>query len=257
LCEAQVVTLHDNNSTAMVNVGTQDGMFHWDVQGQNQLQQQWFWFRIGSTAEHSIDTISAPTFSTPNARSLTTTYGNGQFNVRIDYNLSGGAVVAAGQTASADISEAITINNTSAAPLDFHFFQYSAFTLGPPGSDVVQLGKNLHGLFNEADQTSGGSGLTETVVTPGANHGEAAVLGATLAKLNNGLADNLSDAMGPVGPGNVTWALQWDLTIAPGGSAIISKDKNLQVLIVPEPSVVALGALGLVAVIARKRRMAA
>ncbi len=58
--QAQIQTLTDNNSVAQINPNSQSGMFNWSVDGQNQLNQQWFWYRIGNTPEQSIDTISAP-----------------------------------------------------------------------------------------------------------------------------------------------------------------------------------------------------
>jgi len=103
------------------------------------------------------------------------------------------------------------------------------------------------GKFNEAYQTDGNLSLSEivsdTVTTPGADHGEAGIYAATLAKLNDGLATDLNDAVGPVGPGNVTWTFQWDFNIPGGGTVIISKDK---LLVVPEPSPLFLVATGLV-----------
>ena len=253
--EAQIYTLSDNNSSAMVDVGSSAGMFQWQVQGANQLAQQWFWYRVGNNANAPINAISSATASTfSGSRGLTTTYGNSQFSVRIDYLLSGGSSVGAGQYAVSDIGEIITINNLSSAPLDFHFFQYSDFDLGGAGNDTVQLGRNLRGLWNEAVQTDPTAGLTETVTTPGANHGEVAYFNSTLQHLNGGTAYNLSDAAGPVGPGDVTWALQWDFSIAAGSSAQIAKDKYLSVLVVPEPSAVALIAIGLIACAARSRR---
>src|SRR5262245_2022739 len=58
--EAQII-LHDANSTVAIDPTSQAGMFHWDLNGVNQLNQQWFWYGIGANAVHSIDTISAPT----------------------------------------------------------------------------------------------------------------------------------------------------------------------------------------------------
>ena len=128
------------------------------------------------------------------------------------------------------------------------------FNLNGQSADTVQLGQNLHGLYNEASQTSGPNGLTETVVTPGANHGEVGPVGATLAKLNGGGPVVLGPNTGPLGPGAVTWALQWDFQMNPNASQIISKDKYLDVLVVPEPSALALLGLGAAALVSFRRR---
>ena len=255
---AQIVTLTDNNSVAQVNVGSQAGMFNWFVQGQDQLAQQWFWYSIGNTAPQSIDTISAPTISLYNGtRGLSVMYNNGSYSVSIDYLLSGGSVVGPGQFAASDIGENIRILNQTANPLSFKFYQYSDFDLGGLGNDTVQLGQNLRGLFNEASQTDPLAGLTETVVTPGAIHGEANLFPTTLATLNNGINPvTLNDTVGPVGPGDATWALEWDFVINPGATALISKDKYLTVLI-PEPSSLTLLGLGAAVALAWKRRRAA
>jgi hypothetical protein len=126
--------------------------------------------------------------------------------------------------------------------LIFHFYQYSDFNLGgSPNNDSVTLGTDPSGDFNSANQTDGVNSLIESVTTanPSANHGETAIVPLTLIKLNNGanpvqLNDNAS-----AGPGNVTWALEWDMTLDPGGSFLLSKDKQLHVL-VPEPSALVL-----------------
>ena len=250
--QAQIVTLTDNNSVAQVNTASQAGMFNWSVNGQNQLAQQWFWFRVGATGpEASINTISAPTITTPNASTLYTSYANNSYGVQIKYSLTGGSAVSG----KADMGESIVINNTSASALDFHFFQYSDFNLGgATGGQTVQLGKNLSGLFNEALQTAPGVAFTETVLTPGANHGEAGLVNTTLVKLNDGTPTTLNDNAGPVGPGDATWAFEWDLSIAPGSSALISKDKYIQLQPIPEPSSLALISLGLAGCALIKRR---
>jgi hypothetical protein len=248
---AQLVTLVDQNSSATINLSPSanngGGMTNWIIDGHNELAQQWFWFRIGSSGpELPISSIAAPILSTPNVRTLYSTYNNGAYGVTINYLLTGSAP---GQGKS-DVSESITITNATASPLQFHFFQYSDFDLGGPGGDTVSLGKNLRGLFNEADQSDGVTQLTETVVTPGANHGEAAFFNSTLSKLSDGNPDTLNDNL-TAGPGDVTWAFEWDLTINPFSSVGISKDKYVTI---PEPCSLGLFALGFVGFLFRRRK---
>ena len=246
-----VYTLTDQNSTAQIDVSSSSGMFHWDADGQNQLVQQWFWFRVdgGVNYEQPINAIAPYNASQPDNRTLQTTYFNGSYGVQIGYLLTGSAP-GSGQS---DIQETILITNATASPLVMHFFQYSDFDLGDPGNDTVKLGKNLRGLFNEASQSDPNVALTETVVTPGANRGEAAFVPDTVNKLNDLNPDQLNNNM-TAGPGDVTWALEWDLTINPFSTVGISKDKRLQILNIPEPTTFALGALGILGFVMRKRR---
>jgi hypothetical protein len=253
--QAQIQNLLNNNSVASIDPTSSAGMFNWSVDGQNQLAQQWFWYRVGNAAEAPINAISAPSIIRPDAKTAYITYNNGSYSVEIDYVLTGQSA-GSGQ---ADIRESIRIHNYTDGPLDFHFFQYSDFNLlGVPNGDNVQLGIDNSGRFNEALQTKGpllsSPSLTETEVTPGANHGEVGFFNTTLSKLNNGVADNLNDNAGPLGPGDVTWALQWDYTggtaIAAGADALISKQKFLQV---PEPTACALVGLAAAACIWRRR----
>jgi hypothetical protein len=249
----QIVNLTDNNSIAQVSLGSQAGMYGWYVDNVNQLHQQWFWYALGNNAPASIDTIGPAVVTTSGTSSLQSTYFGAGFNVGVKYTLTGGSF----GSGVSDMAETITINNTTATPLLYHFYQYSDFNLRGifVFNDSVDLSK-AHGLFNDAYQTQVGLALTETVAAPGAQHGEAELLGVTIAKLNNGVNPVTLSDHPSAGPGDVTFAFEWDLTIVPYGTAIISKDKYLQVVLVPEPSTLALVSLGLLAgTILRRRRL--
>jgi len=258
---AQVVTLSNLDSTATVNLGSGGslGMTNWFVGGVNNLAQQWFWYRVGSSGpEQPITAIGGLTFNQPDSRTLNATYFNGQYGVTINYLLTGSQVV--NSYSSADISESITITNATTSPLSFHFFQYADLDLaGSATGDTVALGKNLRGLYNEADQSKSGSidtAFTLTVVTNPANHGEAGLNNSTLARLSDGNTDNLNDNVGPL-TGDSTWALQWDFTIPAASSVGIVQDKYLLNTPpdFPEPSPLSLVSLGLIGFALSKRRL--
>ena len=234
--QAQIFNLSDNNATASIDVGSSVGMFNWTVQGQDQLFQQWFWYRVGNSGpEAPINTISpAVAVANTGTRGLSATYSQAQFSLRVEYLLTGGLL---GGTKST-IGETITINNLSLSTLDFHFFQYSDFDLGGSAAgDSVIIGKNLlTGLYNTANQIHPLVTFQESVHTPGANHAEVGFFPNTLNKLNDLNTDTLSDITGLTGPGDVNWAFQWDLSIAPGASAIISKSKYVELTAIPEPT---------------------
>jgi hypothetical protein len=248
--QGQVYTLSDQNSTAQVNTTNQSGMFNWVVDGQNVLNQQWFWIGVSNSAPISIDKIGSTSSSMPTSQLLDTTNANANYSVQVDYLLTG-APNGSGQS---DIGESIRIANTSATTQTFHFYEYSQFNLAG-GPNSIQLGKNLKGYFDLADQENGlGTSLSETVATPGAQEGEAEPFNVTLAKLNNGVLPVTLSGNMAAGPGNVTWAFEWDITLAAGTDFLISKDKSVDVAPIPEPASLSLISLGLIALAARKFR---
>src|SRR5579872_6941736 len=91
---AQVVNMNDGGSTASVDLGSSAGMNSWTVNGQNQLNQQWFWYQTDGGIAQPINNISAPTITSstgPNGiNNVTATYQNASIGVAINYVLTGG-----------------------------------------------------------------------------------------------------------------------------------------------------------------------
>jgi hypothetical protein len=243
---APLYTLSSGNSSVSVDVGSQTGIYNWTVDGQNQLNQQWFWYRIGNSGPAaSIDTISAPTASLLTASILSTTYANAQFSVSVLYSLVGGAP----GSGTSDLSEQISIQNLTGSALSFDFFQYADFNLGgTPNNDTGQLDKNGKKYGGVTQYNSPGCRVSENVdaaVSQPANYGEIGTgSGASSTILNllkNSGFTHLNDQNStPPGGGNVNWGLEWDANIAPGGTFIISKDLNIEGVVgvtpVPEPT---------------------
>jgi len=252
-------SLSDGGSTATLNLGAGTGnlgMNSWTVlNGQNQLNQQWFWYSVNGSAPQPINTIGNLSTTPNGANDLTVTYQNALLSVNVDYTLSGNG----GGSGSADIMEYIWIDNVSLDQmLNVSFFQYSNFNLLNNNINSVHI-NGSPGAYTGAFQstgTPGGTGIAEVILTPNASHGETALVPTTLNELNNPLNSNfnLSDNTSQV-TGNVSWAFQWDATLNPGDEEDISKDKGLKVMAVPEPSAMALIALGIGALgLARRRQ---
>lgn len=255
-------TLSDGGSTATLNLGDGSGgtgslgMNSWTVlNGQNQLNQQWFWISINGSAPQSIDTLGGMGTSSTGPNDLTVTYQNAQVSVNVEYDLYGNGV----GSGSADMMESIWIDNLSAVnSLTLSFYQYSNFDLLENNNNTVSI-FGSPGAYSTAVQTTGGPGGTgfgEVILGPYANYAEAAVVPQTLNELGTPayltLNDNTSE-----GPGNVSWAFQWNSTIDPNGELDILKDKGLKVTMIPEPATLALIALGVGALGLSLRRKSA
>jgi len=255
---AQNYSLSGGGSTATLNLGTGTGnlgMNSWTVlNGQNQLNQQWFWYSVNGGAPQPINTIGGLSTAYNGANDLTVTYQNSLLSVNVDYTLNGNGA----SSGSADIMEYIWIDNVSSDPLNISFFQYSNFNLLQNNNNTVSI-NGSPGAYTGAFQstgTPGGTGIAEVILTPNASHGETALVPTTLNELNDpaNLNFNLSDNTSPV-TGNVSWAFQWDATLNPGDEIDMVKDKGLKVMMVPEPTSMALIALGIGALgLARRRQ---
>lgn len=243
----QNVTLTDGGSSASINLGGGtglNGMNNWSVNGQNQLNQQWFWYSFGGGVAQQVNSIGTPTVTTYNGSSgineVTSVYQNATLSISIDYYLQGGGV----GTGNANITESIMVVNKSGTAQNLNFFQYSNFNLlGGAGHDTVQIFGGP-GAYNSVRQSNGSTAISESVTAPSSLYAEAAPIGQTLNELNN-TSDLTLNGTTTAGPGDVTWALQWNQELAAnGGEFDLTKGKSLAIGVVPEPSSIALISLG-------------
>jgi hypothetical protein len=245
------ITLTDQNSVVTIDPTSQAGVYSWTVNyptnSFNQLYQQWFWYRVGSTGPESpLNNLGTLTVSQPIENLVLLTYTGSAFTVKLTYLLTGSAV----GSNSSDLAETIRIHNNGTTPLDLHFFQYTDFDLNGPENDIVTFTST-----DKVRQTDGIYAISETVITPEPSHHEGDYYSVTLNKLNDGNPTTLSDnpAIGtPLGPGDMTWAYEWDFTLGTT-DFIISKDKHLVVPIPPAALLLGSGLLGLVGIRLKRR----
>jgi hypothetical protein len=229
-----IYTLSSGNSSVGIDVGSQTGIYNWTVDGQNQLNQQWFWYRTASSGPAaSVDTIGAPAVTwLNNYNILQTTYANSQFSITVLYSLVGGSP----GSGTSDLTEQISIRNLVNNPLTFDFFQYADFNLGgTPNNDTGELDKNGKKYGGVTQYNSPGCRVSEDVdaaVSQSANFGQIGIGSGAASTILNLLKKpgftHLNDQNNtPPGGGNVNWGLEWDANIASGGTLIISKDINI------------------------------
>jgi len=248
---AQIYSLTSQNSSLQINLA--GGLSPWTIDSVNELNQQWFYYSIGSGPVYSIDTIapwSTPSISHGTSPTLTEIYSNSLISVKTAYTLQG----QASGSGMAKLGDAITVNNNSATSQTFHFYQYSDFYLGGvSGGQNVQF--NINGVASAFEVVQSGlTGVTLTGTVTAVAGGtsvspeeQAGIYDGTMFGLVNGNpAPSLNNTL-TAGTGNVNFAYEWDMTLAgsgnPGSSLTISEIQS----VVPEPSSLALVASGMVA----------
>jgi hypothetical protein len=238
---AELIT--DGNSTASIDLSSAGlGMDGWTVNGMNQLYEQSFWYRVDSGSVQRVNTLTLASSSMPGPNELKATYTGSGFKIDLDWTLYG----AAPGFEQSDIGEAIRITNTSSTALSFHFWQFVDLNLlGTPLDTSVSIGGG-----NTASQNDGILAVSETADVPTPSRYEAGYRQTVLSDLQSGTLSNNASQIN----GDLAWAFQWDRTISPGASLIISKDKHLD--IVPEPGsliLLAIGAVSLLGYVWRRR----
>jgi len=245
---AQIYTLSARNTSVQItDSGASSGLSDWLINGVNQLNQQWFYYSIGSGAVNSIDTISSPSApvlgGSSKSPTFTTTYSDSLISVTPTFTLGSSPV----GSSTATLGTTITINNPSASTQTYHFYQFSDFYLGGvSGNQSVQFTANGLGSFNVVQTSLTGASLVGTIsaISGGASDTTEveAGIGTTFGLVNGNPAPMFNDSPLSAGPGNVVFAYEWDATVVSGGSVTISEIQS-----VPEPFSVTLISSGLVA----------
>ena len=265
------VQLVDLGSEVWINPDSQAGVYDWIVSGQDQLYQQWYWVEVNGQ-RFSIDAIGPAVVSQPTANTAVATYNDAvnNFSLEVSFELTGTDFASAQSL----LKEAVTIQNNSGSDLNISLVMYSDFDLG---NTLVDEAASLWGLNDSHFVFGDTKGWTTATQTNGVySHsaifngwpllGEIGVFDATLTKLNTTLDPLDADASavlpltagsttlseyGPFGPGDMTYAVQWDFVIVDGDSAGIGVDKRL---VTPEPGTAMLSLIGLVMLLRVRKR---
>ncbi|MCW5933078.1 MAG: PEP-CTERM sorting domain-containing protein [Fimbriimonadia bacterium] len=236
------VTLDDGNTRLVIDPESTQGMMTYEVDGQNHVNQQWYWYRMqGDTDESPLSAISSASVSQPAPHSAGIMYANNLISIEMSYRVHGG-----GQGSNYSyVTEIILIRNRTTQPRRMTFFQYSDLNLGGNGDDD----RIIRTSPNSFEQHDNDVIYTESVSINSPNRWEVGLVPTTLNKFSDGLLTNLSSSGSPIGPTDGSFAWQWDFDLLPNGTFYISKER----LMVPEPtSLLALG-MGLTALLKRRR----
>jgi hypothetical protein len=216
-----LIKLTSGNSVVRINPNTQDGVYSWTVDGTEKMYQEWFWLRQDPTnAQTSFDDLGSPLGAQLTATNAIINYVTASLNVNLGFALAGGAP----GSGMSDLTETISIQNTTNGPITLHLFKYSDFDLSP-NADTIAFPAN-----NSPIQTGGTNTMTETVQSPQPNFYESSYYALTLNKILAPAPVTLSNTILNPAPGDQTFANQWDLALAPGQTVVITLTQSIRVI---------------------------
>ena len=231
------VLLQNGNSTVTINPTSTAGVEDWTVNGQNQLNQEWFWFRPGGQKGQS----SLNSLGTPKVTPMDTTgdgkddtvemvYGSSSsLQITVIYSLVGGQSA----TKTSDLSDTIEIDNNSSKSMQFSFFQYANFNLGDltTGQTVTITGPS------DTATVHGNGYQAQTVASPTPSEFEANTYPNLLNHISSGSTSYTLSGVASTSAGDGEWGYEWTMTLPMCGSYVITGDQLVtgQTLSVPEP----------------------
>ena len=243
-CQANII-LNNGNSSVTIDPTASAGVENWNINGQNQINQEWFWYRAGSSGpESSIDTLggtSAVYDTTGNGENDTAvlTYGSSSgLKITVTYRLSGGQI----GSKTSDLGETIQIANDGKSSQTYSFFEYENFNL-----DGLTTGQSASISGKNTATVSGNGWQEQTTVSPKATDFDAATDPTLLNKLTTA-SDYTLPNVATSGPGDVEGGFEWTVSIMGGCSYEISGDQIITgqtVSAVPEPAAAPLAAIAL------------
>lgn len=222
---AQFIDLSDGSVSAVLDPDSQAGLFAYNVDGIDQVSKQWLWVGEGES-RFSIDAMGV-TYNQPSENEVILTYSSDTISLEMSYALMDGGGLST-------LENSVTVSNKTGVSLDLSLFLYGDWDLGGTASGDLLSGIIHTGAgYESVAQVEGSDSVQITLDTP-AQRAEGAFFANTLNKLNF-TTDDLSSAgssIGPIGPGDMTFAFQWDLAVDPAGTDTIAYTTT----VIPEPA---------------------
>ncbi len=231
------VLLQNGNSTVTINPISTAGVEDWTINGQNQLNQEWFWFRPGSQkGQSSLNSLGTPSVdpmdTTGDGKNDTVemVYGSSSsLQITVIYSLVGGLSTSK----TSDLSDTIEIDNNSSKSMQFSFFQYANFNLGDSttGQTVTITGPS------DTATVKGNGYQAQTVASPTPTEFEANLYPNLLNQISSGSTSATLTGAASTLAGDGEWGYEWTMTLPSCGSYVITTDQVVtgQTLNVPEP----------------------
>ncbi len=143
----------------------------------------------------------------------------------------------------------VSLTNLSGGDLDLSLFQYVDYDVDFDESDDTV---EIQDSGAKAVQSDDAVHISETIISPSASHHQVALFEDDLLGqlLDSNSAFDLNDDGSLLGPNDVTFAFQWDLSLEDNEIFTLGKDMR----VVPEPATMALFVAGLTLVAPRRGR---
>lgn len=250
-------SIADLNSSAFVEDQDTAGLFGWRTDTTHALTYQSYFFRFDSLPfELPVDTTSLTLTASslvdtnpmvdPRPDTFTARYEGFGLAIEPAWKLRGSSP-GSGQS---EIGSSVLITNNTTDPVRFTLFQFTDCDIdGTTTGDTVRLAGNpVHAALQHEP---GAGAVTQSILAPAPARWQVGHYLPLLSQLLDLLPTNLNNNAGPLDQGDVVWALQWEVTIEPGRSALISTQKFFAV---PAPGAPGAAILALALLRNRPRR---
>jgi hypothetical protein len=241
---ADILSVSNGNASIAVDPGSVFGLSSYAVDNTEEMFEEWFWYRLpGDSYEHSLDNLPLISASAT-GNEIQLSFANTILGVGVDYQLTGGAP----GSGTASLLEHVVLTNLTAAPLPLAWFSETDFDLGGFGGADSAWG-GVNGIVQTDGMTVAD---TTSTLTPDAF--QIAPFPDLFLSLEDLSISNLDNSGSPFGPGDATFAFQWNLDIGAGSS--ISYDISKDIYPTPEPgtgTLLCLALLGLAKRLLRNR----